>query len=284
MKRITVFVALWAILGSVFVPLVAQAQSPHEITIEVYADVDGRSQLILSGNTAQWHHFDFAAPGRENFTNFPTTINGVDWYPVWPDVPDAENRDCNCFSDVFAGVVPALPAQPMEIDLEILSVVRHDDPTQPAGTVAIAQFPTPENNFTTIVEFDDNAPGGSAFYDVKLQIRTLPVIDIKPGSFPNSINPRSKGVIPVAILTTNSFDATAVDPTTVLFGPTGTEAASVHSALEDVDGDGDTDMILHFKTQDTGVVCGDTSASFTGETFGGQAIEGSDSIKTVGCQ
>ena len=113
----------------------------------------------------------------------------------------------------------------------------------------------------------------------------IPVaIDIKPGSFPNSINPRSRGSIPVAILTTNTLDATTVDPTTVRFGRTGTEAAPVQFALEDVDGDGDTDMILHFNTQDTGIVCGDTSASLTGETFGGQAIQGTDSIKTVGCK
>ena len=109
-------------------------------------------------------------------------------------------------------------------------------------------------------------------------------IDIKPGSFPNSINPKSKGKIPVAILTTNTFDATTVDPTTVLFGATGTEAALVQSAHEDVDLDGDTDMILHFNTQDTGIVCGATSASLTGETFGGQAINGSDSINTVECK
>jgi len=109
-------------------------------------------------------------------------------------------------------------------------------------------------------------------------------IDIKPGSFPNSINPKSKGKIPVAILTTDSFDATTVDSTTVLFGATGTEAAPVQSALEDVDRDGDTDMILHFTTQDTGIQCGDTSASLTGETFSGQAIEGADSIKTVACK
>lgn len=109
-------------------------------------------------------------------------------------------------------------------------------------------------------------------------------IDIKPGSFPNSINPKSKGVIPVTILTTKTFDATTVDPTTVLFGRTGTEAAPVHSTLEDVDGDGDTDMVLHFKTQNTGIRCGDTSASLTGETVNGQAIEGSDTIKTVGCK
>jgi hypothetical protein len=109
-------------------------------------------------------------------------------------------------------------------------------------------------------------------------------IDIKPGSFPNRINPKNKGVIPVAILTTATFDATTVDPTTVRFGPTGTEAVPMQSALEDVDGDGDTDMILYFKTQDTGFVCGDTSASLTGETLSGQPIEGSDSIKTAGCK
>lgn len=128
----------------------------------------------------------------------------------------------------------------------------------------------------------------SKFNDLNLPGRPPVItiaIDIKPGSFPNSINPRSKGKIPVAILTTDTFDATTVDPTTVRFGATGTEAAPVQVAQADVDGDGDTDMILHFNTQATGIVCRDTSASLTGKTFGGQAIEGSDSInKTVGCE
>lgn len=114
--------------------------------------------------------------------------------------------------------------------------------------------------------------------------RITVAIDIKPGSFPNSINPRSRGVIPVAILTTDTFDATTVNSATVRFGATGTEAAPVQSSLEDVDGDGDIDMILHFKTQDTGIRCGDSFASLTGETSSGQAIEGFDSIKTVGCK
>lgn len=115
-----------------------------------------------------------------------------------------------------------------------------------------------------------------------LAVRLIRVaIDIKPGSFPNSVNPRSNGKIPVAILTTASFDASTVDPTTVAFGPNG--AAPVHFALEDVDGDGDIDMILHFNTQDTGIACGDTTASLTGQTFSGAAIEGADSIKTAGC-
>jgi hypothetical protein len=56
-------------------------------------------------------------------------------------------------------------------------------------------------------------------------------IDIKPGSFPNSINPRSKGVIPVAILTTDTFDATTVDPLSVTFGPDEAPLSSLEKPL-----------------------------------------------------
>jgi hypothetical protein len=125
--------------------------------------------------------------------------------------------------------------------------------------------------------------GGSLRVLTSPPVATAP-IDIKPGSFPNSINPRSRGKTPVAILTTGNFDATTANPTTLRFGPTGTEAAPVRSALSDVDGDGDIDLILHFSTQATRIKCGDVSALLTGKTFGGQAIQGSDSIATVGCK
>lgn len=108
-------------------------------------------------------------------------------------------------------------------------------------------------------------------------------IDIKPGSFPNAIKPRSRWLIPVAILTTSTFDATTVDPVMIRFGRIGT-AAPVQSALRDADGDGDTDLILRFEARQSGIQCGDTTATLTGRTFDGQAIEGSDSIKTVWCK
>jgi choice-of-anchor C domain-containing protein len=150
-------------------------------------------------------------------------------------------------------------------------------------------------------------PGSSVFFDVTLNrtlvlgglnctltgstssgvtqrlTRKLP-IDIKPGSAPNPINPGSNGVIPVAILTTTSFDATTVDPVTVLFGRTGLEAPATHSAVEDVNGDGVADLMLQFNTQKTGIKCGDTSASLTGATFTGEGISGSDSLVTTGCK
>jgi hypothetical protein len=107
-------------------------------------------------------------------------------------------------------------------------------------------------------------------------------IDIKPGSDPNSINPRSNGVIPVAVLGSIDFDATQVDVTTVTFGPDG--ASPAHDGhVEDVNDDGFMDAVFHFRTQETGIVCGDTEATLTGMTFGGLSIAGTDTVNTVGC-
>ena len=103
------------------------------------------------------------------------------------------------------------------------------------------------------------------------------VIDIKPWSDPNSINLKNKGVIPVAILTTDEFDAAMVDPDTVLFAG----AAPVHYAMEDVDNDGDMDMILHFNTQETDIMPGDTEATLTAQTYDGKAFFGTDSVRTI---
>ncbi|MCS6927372.1 MAG: hypothetical protein NZ578_15890 [Candidatus Binatia bacterium] len=108
------------------------------------------------------------------------------------------------------------------------------------------------------------------------------VIDIKPRRFPNYVNRKAKA-LPVAVLTTATFDATTVDPTTVLFGASGVEAFAVRSSLKDVDGDGDTDLLLHFNLRETGLACTDTAAVLTGETFDGRTIEGTDTVK-VQCQ
>jgi hypothetical protein len=127
--------------------------------------------------------------------------------------------------------------------------------------------------------------GGFAIAEmVKAEVAVEVPIDIKPGSFPNSINPKSNGVIPVAILTTQSFDATAIDPLSVRFGPKEAREAHGKGHIQDVNNDGEPDLVLHFRTQDTGIKCGDTSASLTGETSDGDPIQGSDSIKTVGCK
>jgi hypothetical protein len=136
------------------------------------------------------------------------------------------------------------------------------------------------NDAGQVVGFYGDATGGHGFI-VTLVIEVE--VDIKPGSDPNSINLKSKGVIPAAILTTDDFDATTVDPLSVQFGPDGATEVHGKGHIEDVDDDGDTDLVFHFKTQETGIQCGDTEAGLAGETFDGQAVEGFDSVITKCC-
>jgi hypothetical protein len=104
-------------------------------------------------------------------------------------------------------------------------------------------------------------------------------VDIKPGSSTNPINLQSTGVIAVAILSTATFDASTVNPASVTFGPS--EATSTQNSLEDVNGDGRLDLVLHFRTQQTGIQLGDTQACLVGQTRSGTAIEGCDHIHIV---
>ena len=129
--------------------------------------------------------------------------------------------------------------------------------------------------------------GLESFFDLRVlaDVTDLEVlIDIKPGSFPNGLNPRQRGVTPVAILTTARFNAATVDRASIRFGRTGIETAPVHAALEDVDRDGDLDLILQFDTLKTGILCGDLVANLTAQTTGGMSLHGSDSLKTSGCK
>lgn len=133
--------------------------------------------------------------------------------------------------------------------------------------------------------------GNSASDDQVITVEPLPVnIDIKPCSDPNSINLRSKGVVPVAILTEIDFDALEVDPTTVEFAG----ASAVKWEMVDVCdhevwdpvlmqwvpvGDGDLDLLVYFNTRDLNLINTSTEATLTGETLDGIPIEGTDSVK-----
>jgi hypothetical protein len=102
-------------------------------------------------------------------------------------------------------------------------------------------------------------------------------IDIKPGSDPNSINLKSKGVVPVAVSTTADFDASTIAPETVHFA----DASPVRWTIEDVDGDGDLDMLFHFNTRDLILNPDSTQATLTGETSAGVPIQGTDTVNIV---
>jgi hypothetical protein len=116
-------------------------------------------------------------------------------------------------------------------------------------------------------------------------ITPLPVaIDIKPGDFRNGINLGSGGSVPVAILSTASFDATGIDPTSVIFAgaPVKLKGQGTPSASpEDVNGDEYSDLVLHFSTRALQVSADATQAVLKGQTFGGTQVVGIDTVRVV---
>jgi hypothetical protein len=129
-------------------------------------------------------------------------------------------------------------------------------------------------------------------------------VDIKPGSCPNPFNGKSKGVLPVAVLGTEEFDVSTIDPATILLTREGLDdgVAPLRWDWEDVatpfegelcdchdlNGDGWMDLTLKFKTQEVKETLGlgdEVSETLplllTGnllEDEGGTPFEGSDCV------
>jgi hypothetical protein len=125
-------------------------------------------------------------------------------------------------------------------------------------------------------------------------------VDIKPGSCPNPLNTKSKGVLPVAICGTEDFDVTTIDPATVQL-----EGVSpIRWAYEDVatpfmgelcdchelTGDGILDMTFKFDTQEIVAALGAvTDGEMRTLTLTGslmvfvcsEAIEGHDCVRII---
>jgi hypothetical protein len=114
----------------------------------------------------------------------------------------------------------------------------------------------------------------------------LPVqIDIKPGSYPNAINLSSAGVVPVAILSSSTFDATQVNPATVTLAGAGVKLIGkgdrYSCGREDVNGDGLIDLVCHVTTAQFFIEVGQSVAVLEAQTFSGRSIRGEDSIQIV---
>ena len=146
---------------------------------------------------------------------------------------------------------------------------------------------------------------GPVLSDIRIQSAAVVVeIDIKPGSCPNPFNTKSKGVLPVAVLGTEDFDVTAIDPDTIQLTREGYEVGvfplrwnyeDVATPFEgepcechELNDDGYLDLSLKFDTQevkdtlDLKAEAGNTiPLLITGnlmEDAGGTPIEGADCI------
>ncbi|UCG45596.1 MAG: hypothetical protein JSV58_02085, partial [Candidatus Bathyarchaeota archaeon] len=113
-------------------------------------------------------------------------------------------------------------------------------------------------------------------------------IDIKPGSFPNSIGLLNRGRLPVAILGSDTFDVMDIDPVTIMLVTVGValqgspNAPKLACSYEDVDEDGYTDLLARFSMDELvsqGAFSLDTTfLTLTASLFDGTPIGGSDSV------
>ncbi|MBU1950792.1 MAG: hypothetical protein KJ927_18910 [Candidatus Eisenbacteria bacterium] len=155
-----------------------------------------------------------------------------------------------------------------------------------ASEVLISQViitsPTDQSEAVDNIAFN-SIDGTSEFLTVE--------IDIKPGNDLNTIRLGAKGNIPVALLSMNGFDATVVDPNTVTLGnddgndtPVAAKRnISILERTEDIDGDGDEDLVLHFsqaQLEENGDLHSETVELFLrGMLEGGLVFRGSDIVR-----
>ena len=135
---------------------------------------------------------------------------------------------------------------------------------------------------------DGQGPATGAVYHFALPRQIT--IDVKPDEDRNSVNPRSRGVLPVALLGGPGLDVTRIETGSLRFGPR--SASPVHAVidsfvytemLQDVNNDGFMDLLAHFSVWQAGLSCETGAAVLTGTTVDGFAIEGADRLTVSGC-
>jgi hypothetical protein len=139
--------------------------------------------------------------------------------------------------------------------------------------------------------------GSGVFYD-NVDFLLGVDLDIRPGSCPNPICSKAKGVLPVAVLGTGGLDVSEIDVTTLQLEG----VDPIRSGYEDVAGpfdgdlcgcteagpDGFVDLTLKFKLQDIvnaigSLPIGDRTLTLTGALLDGTPLEGQDCVVILGC-
>lgn len=108
-------------------------------------------------------------------------------------------------------------------------------------------------------------------------------IDVKPGDNPTSLEPKREGMVPIAVLSSKEFDATGVELSSIRAGATGTEGSMFRSMKEDVDHDGDVDLLLLFRVADLALTCNAKGITVKGKTAQGRDFEGTETVTMSGC-
>jgi hypothetical protein len=110
-------------------------------------------------------------------------------------------------------------------------------------------------------------------------------IQIKPpSSAPVSINLSSGGMVPIAILSTSTFDATKVVPSSILIDGAKVNLkgkGTYQCSSQDVNGDHRADLLCQVTTNQIDLIPGSDMAILTATTTSGTPIQGQEAINVV---
>lgn len=293
-------------------PPVADADGPYDGAEGSAVSFDGTGSSDPDGDPLSFA-WSFGDGGSANSTATPShTYADNGSYNVGLQVDDPDGlSDTDATTATIANVAPAVAAGP---DAVILSGQSHTvsatftdpgvndapwqygfgwgDGTSESGTTndqsaALSGkhgYLVPGDYAVTVSVTDKDGDTGSA--GLTVTVKPIPVtIDVKPGSDPNSINcGRDREIVTVAVLSTADFDAMSVDHTTVLFAGASEfhidrKTGQPQRHEEDVDRDGDIDLVVHFRLGDTSLDCGSTEGTLTGVLFDGRYVEGTHEVR-----
>jgi PKD repeat protein len=256
-------------------PVLLSVTDPHGLTSEaatsaIVRNVNPAISLASAGSGMQIASFGASAPLATIVSGETATISATFADPGLGDAPWRWSVDWgNGLVDVGTTVDQSAP---IVVERRLLAPGTH--------------------TVTLVVEDKDG--GRSTVFGTVVVNRVSLDIDVKPGSDDNTLNTRSYGKFWVAILTTESENpAESVDASTVIVPSVRFGGAAVddqgrgipRTKLEDVDGDGDLDLLLQFETQDlvaTGALKAFTrSIELRASLSDGREVSGSDEVRVV---
>jgi hypothetical protein len=144
-------------------------------TVRIKVLIDGADTIKIHGHEIWYEHESWDLPGRWQGRDEPTFVNGKPWHPHWKGDQRAPlqtpfedflvllgipRRPPDCKSAPFEGLNPEFkPQSPAETKLTKFTA---------RGAVTISQMPSPENDETLAIHFDDSQIMGADWYEVEI--------------------------------------------------------------------------------------------------------------------